>query len=61
MGIKLDRRGFWLTAGATVMAASFAELPAVLAQQKTGDAHRMKPELADVPARSTCQHRFIWI
>ena len=36
MGLKLDWRGFLVAAGASVMATSFSELPAVLVQQETG-------------------------
>jgi hypothetical protein len=36
MGLKLDWRGFFVAAGASVMATSFSELPAVLVQQETG-------------------------
>jgi len=36
MGLKLDGRGFLMAAGASVMATSFSELPAVLAQQAKG-------------------------
>jgi hypothetical protein len=34
--LKLDWRGFLVAAGASVMATSFSELPAVLVQQETG-------------------------
>jgi hypothetical protein len=40
MGLKLDWRGFLVAAGASVMATSFSELPAVLVQQETGG-HRL--------------------
>jgi hypothetical protein len=36
MGLKLDWRGFLVTAGASVVATSFVELPAVLVHQETG-------------------------
>jgi 2-haloacid dehalogenase len=50
MEIKLDRRGFLVAAGASVMAASFSEGSAALAQQARGGAQTMKPELANVKA-----------
>src|SRR5580658_248856 len=50
MEIKLDRRGFLVAAGASVMAASFSEGSAALAQQARGGARTMKPELANVKA-----------
>jgi 2-haloacid dehalogenase len=48
MGFKLDRRGFLVAAGASVMATSFSELPTVLAQQATGGS--VRPESANVKA-----------
>jgi 2-haloacid dehalogenase len=48
MEFKLDRRGFLAAAGASVMATSFSEPPAVLAQQAPGGF--VKPELANVKA-----------
>jgi 2-haloacid dehalogenase len=50
MGFKLDRRGFLVAAGASVMVTSFSELPAVLEEQATGNAESVKPELANVKA-----------
>ena len=50
MGFNLDRRGFLAAAGASIMAMSFSELTAILAQQPTEGAQRMKPELANVKA-----------
>jgi len=50
MGFSLDRRGFLVAAGASIMATSFSELSAVLAQQRTEGALGMKPELAKVKA-----------
>src|SRR5277367_3037743 len=50
MEIKLDRRGFLVAAGASVMAASFPEGSAALAQQARGGAQTVKPELAKVKA-----------
>jgi hypothetical protein len=50
VGFDLDRRGFLVAAGASIMATSFSELPAVLTQQPTEGAQRMKPELAKVKA-----------
>jgi hypothetical protein len=48
MGLKLDWRGFLVAAGASVMATSFSELPAVLVQQETRGL--MKFESASVEA-----------
>jgi len=50
MGFSLDRRRFLIAAGASIMATSFSELSAVLAQQRTEGALGMKPELAKVKA-----------
>ena len=50
MRFKLDRRGFLVAAGASVMATSFPELHTAVAQQATGGAQIVKPELANVKA-----------
>jgi len=50
MGPTLDRRGFLVAAGASVTASTFSGLPAILAQQATGGAQRVKTELANVKA-----------
>ena len=48
MGPKLDRRGFLVAAGASVAAATFSGLPAILALQAIGGAQRAKSELTSV-------------
>jgi len=50
MNAELNRRGFLLAAGASFIANSFSELPAVSARQGTRDAPKMKPELINVKA-----------
>ena len=50
MRVKFDRREFLVVAGGSVTATALSKLPAVLAQQATGGAQRMKPELANVKA-----------
>jgi 2-haloacid dehalogenase len=50
MRFKLDRRGFLVAAGASVMATSFPGLHTAVAQQATGGAQIVKPELANVKA-----------
>ena len=50
MGLKLDRRGFLVAAGASVATTSFSELPPAVPQQATGVAQTVKPELPNVKA-----------
>jgi 2-haloacid dehalogenase len=50
MRFKFDRRRFLLSAGASVVATSFPELHTAVAQQATGGAQIVKPELANVKA-----------
>jgi 2-haloacid dehalogenase len=50
MGLKLDRRELLTAVGASIVATSYAELPAVLARLATGGADRVNPKLANVRA-----------
>jgi 2-haloacid dehalogenase len=50
MQLKFDRREFLVVAGASLAAAALSKLPAVLAQEATGGAQMVKPELANVKA-----------
>jgi hypothetical protein len=50
VGSKLDRQGFLVALGATVMTTPISEPSAVPAGQATGNAKRVNPELADVKA-----------
>lgn len=50
MGIKLDRRGFIVAASESVAAMTFSELPLALANQATGVARTVKPEMPNVKA-----------
>lgn len=50
MGIKLDRRGFIVAASESVAAMTFSELPLALANQATGVARTVKPEVSNVKA-----------
>ena len=50
MGLKLDRRGFLVAAGASAAAISFSEPSPVLAQQAARNPQEVKPELANVKA-----------
>jgi hypothetical protein len=50
MELKLTRRAFLAAAGVSVMATSFSELYAAVAQQATGGAQSVKSELANVKA-----------
>ena len=50
MGLKLDRRRFLAAAGASVSAASFSVVRAMLAHLPANETQTVKPELANVKA-----------